>query len=122
VGIAKNYLNKDEMETLNLIVSAYLDFAELQAKTRRSMTMQGWIKKLDDFLRLTERDILAHAGKVSHKQAISKAEKEYETFRLVQASLPQPVDEHFEEALHHTKLLEQKKTTKPRSRSSKKKA
>jgi hypothetical protein len=63
------------METLNLIVSAYLDFAELQAKTRRSMTMQSWIKKLDDFLRLTEREILSHAGKVSHTQAIAKAEK-----------------------------------------------
>jgi hypothetical protein len=122
VGIAKNYLNKDEMETLNLIVSAYLDFAELQAKSRKSMTMQGWIKKLDDFLRLTERDILSHAGKVSHKQAIAKAEKEYETFRLTQASLPQPVDVHFDEALQHTKLLEQKKATKPRPRSSKKKA
>ena len=82
--------------------------------------MQGWIKKLDDFLRLTERDILAHAGKVSHKQAISKAEREYETFRLAQASLPQPVDVHFDEALQQSKLLEQKKT-KPRSRSSKKK-
>lgn len=122
VSIAKNYLSKDEIEILNLIVSAYLDFAELQAKTRKSMTMQGWISKLDDFLRLTERGILSHAGTVSHKQAIATAEREYETFRIVQASLPQPVDAHFDEVLQQTKLLEQKKPAKARRSSSKKKA
>jgi hypothetical protein len=55
VGFAKNYLNREEIETLNLIVSAYLDFAELQARSRRTMTMRDWIAKLDDFLRLSDR-------------------------------------------------------------------
>ncbi len=58
VGIAKNYLNQEEIEALNLIVSAYLDFAELQARSRRPMHMADWIAKLDDFLRLSDRDIL----------------------------------------------------------------
>ena len=63
VTIAKNYLNEDELDTLNRIVSFYLEFAELQAKNRRAMHMKDWISKLDDFLRLSEREILTHAGK-----------------------------------------------------------
>ena len=64
VTIAKNYLTKDEIESLNLIVTAYLDFAELQARSKRPMHMADWITKLDDFLRLSEREILSHAGRV----------------------------------------------------------
>ncbi len=69
VTIAKNYLAEDELKALNLIVSAYLDFAELQATSRRPMHMRDWITKLDDFLKLSERDILTHAGKISHETA-----------------------------------------------------
>lgn len=69
VAIAKNYLAHEEIESLNLIVSAYLDFAELQARSRRPMHMADWISKLDDFLRLSERDILQHAGQISHQVA-----------------------------------------------------
>lgn len=105
VGIAKNYLTEDEVKALNLIVSAYLDFAELQALNRRPMTMAGWITKLDDFLRLTEREILTHAGKVSHEAAIEKASAEYERYRKAQDALPQPVDEHFQQAIESTKHL-----------------
>jgi len=77
VSIAKNYLGKDEIEALNLIVSAYLDFAELQAHAHHPMHMQDWIAKLDDFLRLSERDILTHAGKISHELAEEHAHAEF---------------------------------------------
>jgi len=77
VTIAKNYLGRDEIEALILIVSAYLDFAELQARAHRPMHMQDWIVKLDDFLRLSERDILTHAGKISHELAEEHAHAEF---------------------------------------------
>ena len=80
VVIAKNYLNPEELDALNRIVTAYLEFAELQALNRRPMHMADWIRKLDDFLRLSERDILTHAGHVSHEAAVSKAEGEYARF------------------------------------------
>ena len=80
VTIAKNYLGKDEIEALNLVVSAYLDFAELQARAHRPMHMQDWIAKLDDFLRLSERDILTHAGKISHELAEEHAHAEFTRF------------------------------------------
>jgi hypothetical protein len=106
VGVAKNYLNEDEIKALNLIVSAYLDFAELQAVTRKPMYMADWIRKLDDFIRLGDREILAHAGAVSHEVAQLKAEAEYETFRVAQAALPQPVDGHFDASLKELKEIE----------------
>ena len=67
VTIAKNYLRAEEIEALNRIVTAYFEFAELQATNRNPMSMADWIAKLDDFLRLSDRDILDHAGKVSHE-------------------------------------------------------
>ena len=81
VGIAKNYLSEKELKQLNLIVSMYLDFAELQATTGRLMKMYDWIKKLDDFLKVSEKDILTNAGKTSHIKAIEKAKNEYEKYR-----------------------------------------
>ncbi|MBL4774728.1 MAG: virulence RhuM family protein [Mariprofundus sp.] len=80
-GIAKNYLSEGELKQLNLIVSMYLDFAELQASNGRLMKMQDWIQKLDDFLRISEKELLTDAGKVSHKNAIEKAKAEYEKYR-----------------------------------------
>ena len=115
-GIAKNYLTEDEVKALNLMVSAYLDFAELQALNRRPMTMASWIGKLDDFLRLSDRDILTHAGKVSHEAAMAKASAEYDRFRKAQDALPQPVDEHFREALEKAKHLAK---TRPKQRDGK---
>lgn len=67
--IAKNYLSEEELKILNLIVSLYLDFAELQALNHNPMSMKDWIAKLDDFLRMASRDILSHAGKISHEEA-----------------------------------------------------
>ncbi|MFN8049806.1 MAG: virulence RhuM family protein [Ancrocorticia sp.] len=106
VSIAKNYLNEEELKALNLMVSAYLDFAELQAMNRKPMFMADWITKLDDFIRMTDRQILSHAGKVSHETARLKAEAEYDKFRAAQDALPQPVDRHFEEVIDEVKRLE----------------
>lgn len=81
ISIAKNYLNEDELNQLNLIVSMYLDFAELQATNGRLMKMQDWIKKLDAFLTVSEKELLHSAGKISHKMASDKAKKEYALYR-----------------------------------------
>lgn len=108
VSIAKNYLKQDEIEALNRIVTAYLEFAELQALNRKPMTMVDWITKLDDFLKLSDREILTHAGKISHDDAKEKAEAEFAQFKRQQAALPQPVDEHFEQSLDELKKIEAK--------------
>ena len=81
ISIAKNYLLANELKQLNLIVSMYLDFAELQATNGRLMKMNDWIQKLDDFLRISEKELLTNAGKVSHKKAVEKAKIEYEKYR-----------------------------------------
>ena len=80
VEIAKNYLTEDELNVLNRMVSAYLDIAELNALNRRVMKMQDWINELDDFLKLTRKDILNHKGIVSHEQALKKAYEEYDKY------------------------------------------
>ena len=76
------------------------------------MYMRGWIAKLDDFLRISERDILTHAGKISHDKAIEKAQAEYEKYRKIQINSPSPVEQHFAEAMKNIKRLE--KEMKPR--------
>jgi len=81
VKIAKNYLSEKELQVLNLLVSQYLDFAELQAVEQRLMTMQQWIEKLDDILSVGNRPLLTHAGAVSHEQAVDKANREFEEYR-----------------------------------------
>jgi len=84
VPIAKNYLEQDEMKSLERIVSMYLDYAENQAARQIPMKMTDWIEKLDAFLSFNEYDILQDAGKVSHAVAKALAEKEYEAFRVIQ--------------------------------------
>ena len=81
IGIAKNYLSEDELKKLNLIVSMYLDFAELQATEGLLMKMGDWINKLDGFLAVSNKEILTNSGKVSHNRAIDKAKIEYDKFR-----------------------------------------
>ena len=107
--IAKNYLNEHELDTLNRIVTIYLDFAELQAINRKPMYMQNWIEKLHDFLRISEREILAHAGTVSHDEALTKARGEYEKYRALQEKMPSPVERHFQKVVKEVKRLEGKK-------------
>lgn len=97
--IAKNYLNAEELKVLNLIVSLYLDFAELQALSRNSMSMKDWIVKLDDFLRMASRDILSHAGKISHEEALDKARIEYSKYQQQALEAPSPVEQHFIETI-----------------------
>lgn len=87
VKIAKNYLSEKEIKQLNLIVSLYLDFAELQASNERPMTMVEWITKLDAFLKVSEKRLLTNAGKVSADKAAQKAEMEFETYRKRQDAL-----------------------------------
>lgn len=82
--IAKNYLDKEEMEHLNRIGNMYLDYAELQAARGRTMTMVDWVEKLNTFLKFSEYEILTNAGNVSHKVAEALALKEYERFKIEQ--------------------------------------
>ncbi len=105
VGIAKNYLSERELDTLNRIVTMYLEFAELQALNRKPMTMRDWIAKLDDFLKLSDREILTNAGTVSHEQALEKARSEYEKYRRKHLNDPTPVERHFLEAIEEMKML-----------------
>jgi len=81
IVIAKNYLTEPELNQLNLIVSLYIDFAELQAASGRLMKMRDWIKKLDEFLAISEKKLLHSAGTVSAKQAEEKASEEYVKYR-----------------------------------------
>ena len=104
-SVAKNYLFREELDTLNRLISMYLDFAELQAARRRPMTMANWIQKLDDFLRTSEFDILTHAGKETSDAALRKAHDEYEKFRKARLDAPSPVEQHFAEAISKTKNL-----------------
>ena len=104
--IAKNYLNAEELDLLNRIVTLYLDFAELQAVQRKAMTMREWIGKLDDFLKLSGRDILTHAGRISHDAALRKAHEEFEKFHTRQLGEPTEVEKHFVEAEAKLKKIE----------------
>ncbi len=81
IVIAKNYLNEDELNILNRIVTAYLELAELQAIRHNPMYMSDWIEKLDDFLKISGSDILHNAGKISRKMAKEKAENEYKQYK-----------------------------------------
>lgn len=87
VSIAKNYLKKDELESLERIVSAYLDLAEDRAKRKIPMTMEDWSKRLDIFLEADDREILQDAGKISAEIAKEKAETEFEKYRIIQDRL-----------------------------------
>lgn len=93
--IAKNYLTHEEIKSLNRIVSLYLDFAEMQAEEHRPMYMKDWINILDDFLRISRKDILTHAGKISAKLAKEKADQEYDKFKERTKNNLSPVEIHF---------------------------
>jgi hypothetical protein len=79
--IAKNYLNEKELNLLNRIVTAYLEFAELQALNQKPMYMKDWIERLDDFLKMSGQEVLIHLGTISHDKAIEKAKLEFEKFK-----------------------------------------
>ncbi len=108
--IAKNYLSEEEVDMLNRIVNLYLDFAELQAKSHVPMYMKDWIQKLDDFLKLSGKELLNYAGSVSAEVAKLKANEEYDKFRERTQYQLSPVEIHFLEAFEaERKRLEGKK-------------
>jgi hypothetical protein len=113
VSIAKNYLTEDELQVLNRIVNLYIEYAELQALERKPMTMQDWITKLDEFLKISGRKLLDHAGKISAESARAKAELEYARYRKLLDAQPQRIDAEFEKAAKELKKLPRPKKPKP---------
>ena len=105
VIVAKNYLDEPELAALNNLVEQYLVFAQGQAMRRVAMHMADWIKKLDGFLKLNDRNILTHAGRISHEMAQAKAELEYDKFKVLTAAEPRPVDADFDTAVKHLQAL-----------------
>jgi len=99
------------LDALNRIVTIYLEFAELQALNRNPMTMRDWITKLDDFLRLSGREILTHAGQVSHDKALDTARAEYEKYRKARLMDASPVERHFLKSVEELKQIEGKGQT-----------
>lgn len=99
VSVAKNFLTAEELEALNRIVMAYIEVAELQALAREPMTMNDWRAQLDDFLRLTRKDILTHAGKVSSVAAKAKAEAAFVKYQQQAALQPSAAERDFEKAI-----------------------
>lgn len=87
VSIAKNYLNEEEIKLLGLLVEQYLAFAESMAQQRTPMYMRDWIERLDIVLKLNGRELLTHAGKISHEMALKKSGKEYEKYKSVQKAI-----------------------------------
>ena len=104
--IAKNYLTQAELDALNKIVSAYLDIAEVRALAHEPMYMKDWLETIDDYLKMTRRDILTAKGRVTHKQAIDKAHEEYEKYRKRQDDLLSSVEQHFMESIKELESLE----------------
>lgn len=110
--VAKNYLKPDEMDTLNRITVAFLEFAEAMAKNRKPMHMVDWIAKLDDFLKLGDHPLLSGAGKVSAKAATDKVNAEYDRWHQRAINAPSAVEQHFIEATAKVKKLAADKPTK----------
>jgi hypothetical protein len=104
-AVAKNYLMEDELQVLNRIVNLYIEYAELQALERKPMTMRNWIAKLDEFLKISGRKLLDHAGKISHEAAVAKAELEFSKFRAIEDAKPNAVEKDFEAAVKKLKPL-----------------
>lgn len=110
IGTAKNYLTEQELKELNAMTSAYLDFAELQALRRKTMTMSNWVAKLDDFLNMSDSEVLQNAGSISHEMALEKAKTEYGIYRKQTADELSQVEKDFLDSVKKTqKMLESKK-------------
>ena len=99
VEVAKNYLDEKELDALNKIVTAYLDIAEVHALNQEPMYMKDWLETIDDYLRMTRRDILTTKGKVTHQQALEKAHLEYEKYKRNPEYILSPVECHFLEGI-----------------------
>lgn len=108
VEVAKNYLDEKELDALNKIVTAYLDIAEVHALNQEPMYMKDWLETIDDYLRMTRRDILTTKGKVTHQQALEKAHSEYEKYKKYQEYILSPVECHFLESIGELDKLDGK--------------
>ena len=108
VEVTKNYLNKDELDALNKIVTAYLDIAEVHALNHEPMYMKDWLETIDDYLKMTRRDILRTKGTVTHKQAIKKAYDEYEKYKKKEEKRLSLVEQHFFDSVNELERLEEK--------------
>ena len=99
VEIAKNYLSDAELDALNKIVTAYLDIAEVRALDHEPMYMKDWLETIDDYLKMTRREILSTAGKISHKDALDKVHDEYKKYKAKEADRLSFVEKHFLESI-----------------------
>lgn len=109
VEVAKNYLSEAELDALNKIVTAYLDIAEVHALNQEPMYMKDWLETIDDYLKMTRRDILTTSGHVSHKQAIEKAHAEYDKYKNRLEDSISPVEKDFIESIDVLKSIVDKK-------------
>jgi len=107
--IAKNYLTDKELDILNRIVSMYLDYAELQAIEEKVMTMEDWVKELNYFLTMNRKDILKDSGKVSHKEAVEHARKEYDKYKERIKFEPSKVEIHYLDSIKELEVIGEKK-------------
>ncbi len=104
VTVAKNYLNEEELNKLNRLTIAFLDYAEDMAYDHTVMTMNDWIKATDKLLKFREKNILTNPGKITHKEAVDKAESEYEKYRVIQdQKYISSMDEFYEKYLKEAK-------------------
>lgn len=106
VEVAKNYLSQKELDALNKIVSAYLDIAEVRALNHEPMYMKDWLETIDDYLKMTRREILTASGHVSNQQALQKAHAEYEKYKKQQESLLSPVEQNFLDSIDQLECIE----------------
>lgn len=109
VEVAKNYLTEAELDALNKIVTAYLDIAEVHALNQEPMYMKDWLETIDDYLKMTRRDILTTSGHVSHKQAIEKAHAEYDKYKNRLEDNLSPVEKDFIESISVLESIADKK-------------
>ena len=109
VEIAKNYLSQQELDALNKIVTAYLDIAEVHALNQEPMYMKDWLETIDDYLKMTRRDILTGSGQITHKQALDKAHAEYDKYKSLSDNLLSPVEQHFIDSINSLECIADKK-------------
>ena len=109
VEIAKNYLSQQELDALNKIVTAYLDIAEVHALNQEPMYMKDWLETIDDYLKMTRRDILTGSGQITHKQALDRAHAEYDKYKSLSDNLLSPVEQHFIDSINSLECIADKK-------------
>lgn len=108
VEVAKNYLSESELDALNKIVTAYLDIAEVRALDHEPMYMKDWLETIDDYLKMTRREILSTAGRISHTKALDKAHDEYKKYKQKEKDRLSLVEKHFLESIGELDKIEEK--------------